>query len=158
MTAPTLKLKFKRRPWCVPSEERALNGCLEGRPTAALRAAIVARTRRRRLAWKPDTEAWEQLIELQGVVGRRVRIQFWSPVMYLLADDDWPHPVEAQCDGVLTLIEDGHVQAYLVLRDPVEVKTGGSSGLAHLVERGVAKARLAPVAALSEIETVAEAT
>jgi hypothetical protein len=158
MTAPRIKFTFSRRPWCVPSAEHAFDGCIEGRPTNVLRAAVVARLLRRRLAWNPDAEAWAQLIELQRVVGQRVRIQFWSPVMYLLADDEWPHPVEARCEGVLTLIEDGRLQAFLVLRDPVEVQTGGSSGLSYLIERGVVTGRLAPVAALFEVETVAEAS
>jgi hypothetical protein len=39
----------------------------------------------------------------------------------------------------------------------VEVKTGGSSGLSYLVERSAVNRKLAPVADLCEIETVAEA-
>jgi hypothetical protein len=158
MTAPSTKLWFKWRAWYVPREERAFEGWLEGRPTEARRAAAIARTRQQRAEWRPGAQAWDQLIQLQSFVGQRVRIQFWDPrTMYALAEDEWPHPVEAQCDGAVTLIDEGHLQAFLLLLDPVEVKTGGCSGLSHLVERSAVNRQLAPVADLFEIETVAAA-
>jgi hypothetical protein len=158
MTAPITKLWFKRRPWYVPHEERAFAGWLEGRPTEAQRQAALARARQQRADWKPDAQAWDQLIQLQNFVGRRVRIQFWDPgTMYLLNEDEWPHPVEGHCEGIATMIDDGHLQAFLLLLDPVEVRTGGSSGLSYLVERGAINCTLAPLAELCEIETVAEA-
>ena len=157
MNAPTTKLTFTRRAWWVPSEGRAFEGWLEGRPTETQREDAVARARRLRAVWKPSAQAWDQLIQLQSFVGRRVRIQFWDPgTMYLLNEDEWPHPVEAHCDGVVTLIDEGHLQAFLLLLDPVEVKTGGSSGLSYLVERAAVNRKLAPVADLCEIETMTE--
>jgi hypothetical protein len=155
MNAPTTKLTFARRAWWVPSEGRAFEGWLEGRPTEAQREDAVARARRQRAAWKPNAQAWDQLIQLQTFAGRRVRIQFWdASTMYLLNEDEWPHPVEGHCDSVVTLIDQGHLQAFLVLRDPAEVKTGGSSGLAYLVERATINCKLAPVAEIYEVEAV----
>jgi hypothetical protein len=78
--------------------------------------------------------------------------------MYALAEDEWPHPVEGQCEAVATLIDQGHLQAFLVLRDPAEVRSGGSSGFAYLVERATITCKLAPVAEMYEIETIAETT
>ena len=154
MALPTSKLTFTRRAWCVPSEGRAFAGWLEGRPTEAQREAAIARARQQRAAWRPSVQAWDQLIQLQAFVGRRVRIQFWDPTMYLLAGDDWPHPVEAHCEGIATLIHLGHLQAFLVVRDLVEVETGGSSGLAYLVNRAMVTFKLAPVADMYEIDVV----
>jgi hypothetical protein len=154
MNAPTTKLPFTRRAWWVPSEGRAFEGWLEGRPTEAQRTATIARARQQRAAWKPNAQAWDQLVQLQAFVGLRVRIQFWNPVMFMLNEDEWPHPVEADCEGVVTLVEEGFLQPFLLLRDPVEIKTGGCSGLSYLVERAEITCKLAPVAEIYEIETV----
>ena len=138
----------------MPSEGRAFAGWLEGRPTEAQREAVVARARAQRANWKPDAEAWNQLLRLPSFVGRRVRIQFWDDgTMWLLAEDEWPHPIEARCEGIVTLMDDGHLQAFLLLSDVVEIKTGGCSGLSYLVERGV-NHKLAPAADLYEIESI----
>ena len=155
MNTPTAKVTFTRRAWCVPSEGRAFEGWLEGRPTEIRREAALARAREQRAAWKPDAQAWDQLIQLQALIGYRVRIQFWDGnTMYLLNEDEWPHPVEAHCEGVVTLIDEGRLQAFLLLRDPAEVRTGGSSGLSYLVERGAINCKLAPLGEISEIEAV----
>jgi len=95
---------------------------------------------------------------VQEFVGRRIRIQFWDPgTMYLLAEDEWPHPVEANCDGIITLMENGFLQAHLLLRDAVEIKTGGCSGLSHVVERSALNRKLASLAEMYEIEIASEA-
>jgi hypothetical protein len=73
--------------------------------------------------------------------------------MFLLNEDEWPHPVEAFCEGIVTLMDDGKLQAFFLLRDPKEIKTGGSSGLSYLVERQGIHCGLAPVADLYEVET-----
>jgi hypothetical protein len=157
MTVPDTKLWFKARPWYVPSEGRAFAGWLEGRPTEAQRLATIARVWQQRATWKPNAQAWDQLVQLQTFVGRLVRIQFWDSAMHLLAEDEWAHPIEGHCEGIVTMMDHGHLQAFLVLLDPVAVKTGGSSGLSYLVERGAINCKLAPVADLFEIEAVVEA-
>ena len=141
----------------MPSEGRAFEGWLEGRPTDAQRQAAIDRARQQRIAWMPDAQAWDQFIQVQRFVGRQVRIQFWdSGTMYLLNDDEWPHPVEALCEGVVTLMDDGKLQAFLLLKDPKEMKTGGCSGLSYLVERPEIRCGLAPIGDLYEVETAEE--
>jgi hypothetical protein len=157
MSASETQLTFERRAWCVPSEDRAFEGWLEGRPTEAQRGPLLTRARRRRANWKPDAQALDQLVHLQSFVGRRVRIQFFDPgTMWLLAEDEWPHPIEACCDGVITLIDGGHLQAFLVLRNVGEMKTGGCSRLSYLVQRSAVSGSLAPVADLYEIAAISD--
>jgi hypothetical protein len=74
--------------------------------------------------------------------------------MWLLNEDEWPHPVETHCEGVVTLIDEGRLQAFLLVQNPVELKAGGSSGLSYLVERGAINCKLAPVGEISEIEEI----
>lgn len=154
MTGRDLKLTFDRRPWHVPNEGQAFAGWLEGLVTEEQREVVRARTREQRAAWRPDVHALYQLVQLQGFVGHRVTVQFWDALtMWLCAEDEWPHPVIAHCEGIVTLIDEGFLQAFLLLRDPVERKTGGSSGLAHLITRSAINCTLAPVADLHQIET-----
>ncbi|MDP9226597.1 MAG: hypothetical protein M3P18_22705 [Actinomycetota bacterium] len=156
MNVPTTKLTFTRRAWWVPSEGRAFEGWLEGRPTAAQRDDAVARVRRQRAAWKPDAQAWEQLIQLQVFVGRRVKIQFWCGSMWLLAEEEWPVAIEAHCEGVVTLIDQGHLQGFLLLPD-LNPRTDEFCRFPYLVEQYLVNGLLAPVAEIYEIETIAEA-
>src|SRR5450755_4446286 len=107
MAAAMTKVTLTRRAWLVPSEGRALKGWVE--PTAAQRIAVVTRVRQLRDAWTPNPTAWDQLIQLQGFVGRQVRIQFWNEVPSPGADDDWPDPGLGHCEGVITLINFGHL-------------------------------------------------
>jgi len=76
--------------------------------------------------------------------------------MYMLDEEDWPALVDAQCEGVITLKDDGFLQAYLVLRDAINVETGGPSDSSYLIERPVANGKLAPVAEIYEVEAVAD--
>ena len=155
VTVSSRKLTFERRAWYVPSEDRAFASLLEGSPSTKQREAILARARAQRANWMPDAEAWNQLLQLQSFVGRRIRIQFWDDgTMWLLAEDEWPRPIEASCEGIVTLMDDGHLQAFLLLCDAVEIKSGGRSGLSYLVERGVANGKLASAADLYEIESI----
>jgi hypothetical protein len=96
-------------------------------------------------------------VDVHSFIGQRVRIQFFDPgTMYLLNQDEWPHPVEADCIGCTTLQDDGRLQAYLVLRGPIEVWTGGCSGLSHLVKRPGIDYSLAPLADFYEVQCVRE--
>ena len=153
MTVRDLKLTFDRRPWYVPNEGRAFEGWLEGLITEEQREAVRARTREQRAAWRPDVHALYQLVQLQSFVGRRVTVQFWDATMFLCCEDEWPHPVVAHCEGIVSLIDDGNLQPFLLMRDPVERKTGGSSGLSRLITRSAINCTLAPVADLYQIET-----
>jgi hypothetical protein len=120
---------------------------------AALRLARLAR------AWQPDDEAWKQLKELHTFVGSRVRVQFFDPsTMLLLAEDEWPHPVEADCRGVVTLLAQDHLQPFLIVERITERWTGGCSGVSYLVKYDSFDGLLAPVADLYEIEALYDAT
>lgn len=150
-------LKFRRRAWLVPSEARALEGYVEGTPTADMRAAAIARARRDRANWKPDTDAWLQLIQLHAFVGKRVRIQFFDGTMYMLDEDEWPDPVEGDCIGVVTLGEKGYPQPFLMLQRVANARTGGDSRSSYLVRRDSINSILAPVADFYEVSSLHDA-
>jgi len=109
-----MKYTINAAHWRVPSEARAFDGWLEGRPTLAQRTAILAEVAASRENWTPNSEAWIQLRDLERFIGQRVRIQFWDPIMFLL-EDEGPFPVLADCQGIVLLRREGFLQAYLVL-------------------------------------------
>jgi len=77
--------------------------------------------------------------------------------MYLLNEDEWPHPVVAKCSGAVTLDEDAVLQAYLVLDGATEIKTGGMPGLQYLINRPEITGKLASLADICEIDMMPEA-
>ena len=156
IVTPT-KVSLGKRDWYIPNESHATRGWLEGRPTKAMIDACVARARRDRAAWKPTERAWKQLIAMQQFVGRRVRIQFWSDSMWLLDEDEWPDRIEAHCEGTVTLKVDGFLQAFLVLRDPINARTRERADLAYLAKHRAINCKLAPLAELCEVEDAPEA-
>src|SRR2546430_8524303 len=133
MAAALTKLALDRRAWLVPSEGRALKGWIE--PSAAQRIAVVARVRQQRDAWTPSATAWDQLVQLQSFVGRRLRFQFWNLGTCQLRDDDWPDPGEGRCEGVITLITYGHLQAFLLFYDAKNARTGEPYESSYFVRR-----------------------
>jgi hypothetical protein len=158
MTESRLKVRFEHRAWQIPSEARALEGVVEGAPIESMRNDAIERARRERASWQPDTEAWQQLIELHAFIGKRIRIQFFDPgTMYMLNEDEWPHPVEGDCLGIVTLCDDRHLQPFLLLGNPSERPVGGSSGLSRLRSRNSFSYRLAPVADIYEVQRLGEA-
>ena len=153
MNDPAATVTFERRGWFVPNEKRAFAASLEGPPSPAQRAAILAGTREKRANWKPDADAWAQLIRLNDFAGRRMRIQFWDDgSMWLLADDEWPDKVEAMCHGVATLLKDGLLQAYLILHAPVSASTGQPSASSYLRYRDNENCALALLADIYCVE------
>ena len=142
-----MKYTINRAHWRVPSEARAFDGWLEGRPTRAQRTAILAEVAASRENWTPNSEAWSQLRDLERFIGQRVRIQFWDPIMHLL-EDEGPDPVLADCQGIVLLRREGFLQAYLIL-DRVEELPNSSGFLKRDSELGCT---LAPIAELLEIE------
>lgn len=149
MAAAVTKVTLNRRAWLVPSEGRALKGWAEA--TAAKRIAEVVRIRQQRDAWQPNPQAWYQLVQLQSFVGRRVMVQFWP---FPRDDDNWPDPGEGHCEGVITLIDFGHLQAFLLLRDAVNTKTGEQYDSEYLDRRSAINCTLAAVADLYEVESI----
>ena len=107
------------------------------------------------MSWRPSAEAWQQLVAVHQFVGRHVRIQFWDDgTMWLLAPDEWPHPVLGFCEGTMTLRKDGHLQAYLLLRGANDPETAGCSGMSFLDHWGRYPGMLAPLASIYEITTI----
>lgn len=156
IVTPT-KVSIGKRAWYIPNESHATRGWVEGRPTKEMLDAIVARARANRAAWKPSEQAWNQLIALQQFVGRRVRVQFWSQSMWLLDEDEWPDKIEAHCEGVVTLMVDGFLQAFLVLREPINARTRNRSDSISLADHLAINCKLAPLAELCEVENAPEA-
>lgn len=83
-----------------------------------------------------------------------VRVRFWDQSMWLLAEEEWPAPIKAHCEGIVTLIDDGRLQAFLLLRDPVDARTGEPSQSSFLRQRGALNCTLGPLADLYEIEAL----
>src|SRR5207253_3154760 len=65
-----------------------------------------------------------------------------------------PHQVEAYCDGVVTLLDNGHLQAFLVLHDAISGRTKQTSESSFLIEHAAIAGKLAPAADLYEIEII----
>ena len=74
--------------------------------------------------------------------------------MWLLAEDEWPAPVEAYCDGVVTLLDNGHLQAFLVLHDAISGRTRKTSESSFLIAHEAIAGKLAPAADLYEVEII----
>lgn len=154
--APGVHMKYaiQTAHWRVPSEDRALDGWLEGSPTPEQYAALIAEAKRERKNWKPSAEAWGQLRDLEDFIGQRVRIQFWDPIMSLL-DNEGPYPMVAECRGIALLRDESFLQAYLIL-DRIEEGPNLSGRSSRFLKRqGEVGLTLAPIAHLAEIEATA---
>lgn len=108
--------------WRVPSEDTVNDGWIECEPTEEMKRKVVEETRARRAQWKPTPEGWQLVQELAYLVGSRVQIQFWSPIMFML-EEEGPFPVEADLIHVVIGKEDGFPQAYMRLGNVTEVPT-----------------------------------
>jgi hypothetical protein len=149
-----VKYTIKPAHWRVPSEDRAFDGWLEGRPTPDQRTAILAAVARARENWAPNSEAWGQLRELERFVGQRVCIQFWDPIVLLL-DDEGPYPMLADVQGIALIRREGFLQAYLML-DRIEEcpDASGYSPTKFLNREDKLGCSLAPIAEVAEIDDV----
>lgn len=147
--------RFDRCAWFVPDPASALVGWLEGRPTESQHRSSVIRLRRDRAKWKPDPMAWDQLVHVQKFVGHRVRVLFWHPWMSVLNEEDWPSPVEGYCEGVVTLLDNGHLQAFLILNVRGQSATTSTDGARDCFRnRAVVNGSLAPLAEIYEIQAI----
>jgi hypothetical protein len=144
-------MRLETAQWRVPSVERAFDGWLEGAPTPDQRAARLAEVARERRDWVPSEEAWSQLRNLQSFIGRRVRVQFWDKIMFLL-DDEGPHPILADCRGIVLLRDEGFLQPYMILNRIEELPNSlGYSPTNFLDREKISDLTLGPVAELYEI-------
>ena len=131
-----------------------MRGWLEGRPTPEQIATRTASLRQARRTWHPTPQAWDQFVQMQRFAGTRVRVRFWDVYMAVLDESEWPDWIEARCEGTATLIEHGHLQAFMMLRDPINARTRERPASTQLLERGAINCKLAPLAHLYEIEAV----
>lgn len=115
-------IEVTRNHWRIPSEEDAMNGWIEGRPTEEMKRQAIETARTARQKWRPSNEGWQLVEELTRFIGSRIRIQFWSPVMFML-EEEGPFPVEADLIHVVIGAEDGFPQAYMRLDHATEVAT-----------------------------------
>ena len=145
-----MKYTIQTAHWRVPSEDRALDGWLEGSPTPEQHAALIAEVARERENWKPNAQAWGQLRDLEDFIGQRVRIQFWDPIMLLL-DDEGPNPMVADCRGIAILRDENFLQAYLILDSIEEGPNLSGYSSRYLKRQSDAGLTLAPIAEVAEI-------
>src|SRR5205085_1971111 len=98
----------------------------------------------------PSEKAWRQLRDLGAFIDRRVRIQFWDSIMYLL-EDEGPCPVLADCRGIILLYHEGFLQAYLMLDVQELPESFGESPAEFLDTEKVPGLVLASIAEFFEI-------
>lgn len=147
-------MEFKRLAWRIPSPERAAEGWVEGGATKEQLNAARERAARERARWRPDDEAWKQLIALHDFVGKHVRLQFWHPIMIML-EEEGPYPLVCDCGGIATLKVDGLLQPFLLVGNVRELPTDeGTPALAYLQQRNEFSCKLAPISELYAIEEV----
>ena len=70
--------------WSVPSEARAFDGWIEGRPTKQQKLEVLEAAKIARAKWKPRDEGFQLVEQLKCFVGSRIQVQFWDPIMYML--------------------------------------------------------------------------
>jgi hypothetical protein len=116
-------------------------------PTPDQRAAVLAEVARKRVSWAPSKEAWSQLRDLVQFIDRRVRLQFWDNIMYLL-ENEGPYPMLSDCRGIVLLR-----QARL---DRIEElpNSSGYSPAKFLHSEKMSGLTLGPIAELLEIATI----
>ena len=147
-----MKITVTTNYWRVPSIERCFDGLIEGRPSEEQRRKRIEDTIKARSVWKPSTEALNLFEQLKRYIGRRVYIQFWDPIMYML-DEEGPFPIEADCVDVIILKKDDFSQAYLVINKIHVIPTPeGYSPNKYLTDQDDAKNKLASVSDLYEID------
>ena len=147
-----VKYTIETAHWRVPSEDRAFDDWLEGRPTPDQRTAILTAVARERKNWAPNSEAWGQLRQLQCFVGQRVCVRFWDPIMVLL-EEEAPYPILADCHGIALIRRKKFLQAFLILDRIEECPNGSGYSPGKFLERDdKLGCILAPIAEMAEIE------
>lgn len=140
--------------WSVPSEARAFDGWIEGRPTKKQKQEVLEAAKIARAEWKPSDEGFQLVEQLKCFVGTRIQVQFWDPIMYML-EDEGPFPVEADLIQVILRDDDGFLQAYLQLSNIREIQTpDGYSAKGYLgkpEEGGCNLASLADIYRVSKV-------
>ncbi len=115
------KLKFLWAYWKLPVPENAFSGRLEGPPPKKDEVEwenfkiSVARE-----FWRdsgPEPGAWSQFHATTFLIGKKLLIQLWDPIMWL-CDDEGPDAFEGYCAGVnLAHNEEGYLECYMHLKE-----------------------------------------
>jgi hypothetical protein len=149
--------------WRVPSEENAFDGWIEGVPTEDMRRKALENARNERSAWKPREEGFALVDQIKGWTGSYVRIQLWSPIMYML-EDEGPFPIQAKLIGMTVQEDDGFLQAYMLLSEVQELPTmNGCTAMGFLKKSlsgdcGVSLADLYRIEKLAETDGIEESS
>jgi hypothetical protein len=107
--------------WRIPSVDRAFDGFLEGTVTDAERLETIAKTEAARASWMPNTEAFDLVDEIRALVGSKVKVQLWDPIMVIL--NEGPNPFTCILLGVELHKIDGFLQAFLQVNSVEEIPT-----------------------------------
>ena len=115
------KLKFLWSYWKLPVPENAFSGRLEGpQPKKDEIEWEHFKISVAREFWRdqgPKPGAWSQFHATTYLIGKKLLIQLWDPIMWL-CDDEGPDPFEGYCAGVnLAHNEEGYLQCYMHLKD-----------------------------------------
>lgn len=149
------KITFLLSHWKVPTFEDAFSGLLEGKPTKEDEKWEYLNIKAEREAWLdigPKPSAWDQLVEASYLVGKKIKIQMWSPWMFF-DEDEAPDPQEALFTGIkLIHSEEGFLECFMCLKD-VQSTNGsdGSPRIKHFPD-GVSLLSLGEIYELSVIE------
>ncbi len=115
-------ISVSKNHWRVPSEANAFDGWIEGAPTDEMRRRVLDNIREARSAWKPSEEGLALFEQIKAWTGSYVRIQLWSPIMFML-DDEGPFPIQARLTGMTMQEDEGFLQAYMLLSEVRELPT-----------------------------------
>ena len=145
------RIALHGNPWRIPSEERAFEGMIVGHPTKAQRAERLRQVRAARDAWRPSPEAMAVVHRIQKLVGNRICIQIWDPIMLLL-EDEGPFPIEGICSDVFFREEGGFPQAFIGLSNALEHPTlSGYSAFAKYPGQSLLGCAVIPLANINWI-------
>lgn len=145
------RIALHGNPWRIPSEARAFEGMIVGHPTKAQRAERLRQVRAARDAWRPSPEAMAVVHRIQKLIGSRIWIQIWDPIMLLL-EDEGPFPIEGICSDVFFREEGGFPQAFIGLSNALEHPTlSGYSALAKYPGQSLLGCAVIPLANINWI-------
>jgi len=71
--------------WKIPTGLGAL--ILEGKPMPEELQKMKEMQDAKQEVWQPGLKAFELLVDLEGIIGREIVVQFWDDLMVLLDDE-----------------------------------------------------------------------
>lgn len=145
------RIILRGNPWRIPSEARAFEGMIAGRPTKTQRADRLRQVRAAREAWKPSADAMALVDRMRTMVGKRICMQIWDPIMELL-EDEGPFPIAGICMEVTVREDGGFHQAFINLSEASErITSHGYAALARFSAQSSPGCVAIPLAEISAI-------